>query len=107
MYTDLKSHKSVVEFLIHRLQVFSEEIRALFFQIHNRLDQSCCGFKPRQEDVCVQLGFHTECGDQNHIQLKNIHRSNNPRHLVFTNNKGFFDRNENNLDLRLLEGIKE
>uniref|UniRef100_A0A672ZJR2 Uncharacterized protein n=1 Tax=Sphaeramia orbicularis TaxID=375764 RepID=A0A672ZJR2_9TELE len=30
-----------------------------------------------------------------------------PRHLVFTDNKGFFDRNEDNLDFRLLEGIKE
>ncbi|XP_054453613.1 Golgi-associated kinase 1B [Anoplopoma fimbria] len=77
-------------------------------QIHNRLDQSCCGFRPRQEDVCVELGHKTECGDQNHIQLTNIiHRGHDPRHLVFTNNKGFFDRNEDNLDFRLLEGIKE
>ncbi|XP_074505256.1 Golgi-associated kinase 1B [Sebastes fasciatus] len=71
-------------------------------QIHNRLDQSCCGFRPRQEDVCA------ECEDQNHIQLTNIiHRGHDPRHLVFTNNKGFFDRNEDNLDFRLLQGIKE
>ncbi|KAG8003826.1 hypothetical protein GBF38_007811 [Nibea albiflora] len=77
-------------------------------QIHNRLDQSCCGFRPRQEDVCVELGHHAECGDQNQIQLTNIvHRGHDPRHLVFTNNKGFFDRNEDNLDFRLLEGIKE
>ncbi|TKS72057.1 Protein FAM198B [Collichthys lucidus] len=77
-------------------------------QIHNRLDQSCCGFRPRQEDACVELGHHAECGDQNQIQLTNIvHRGHDPRHLVFTNNKGFFDRNEDNLDFRLLEGIKE
>ncbi|XP_068449426.1 Golgi-associated kinase 1B [Clinocottus analis] len=77
-------------------------------QIHNRLDQSCCGFRPRQEDVCVELGHNAECGDQNHIQLTNIlHRGHDPRHLVFTNNKGFFDRNEDNLDYRLLEGIRE
>ncbi|XP_031722834.1 Golgi-associated kinase 1B [Anarrhichthys ocellatus] len=75
-------------------------------QIHNRLDPSCCGFRPRQEDVCVK--HNAECGDQNHIQLANIiHRGHDPRHLVFTNNKGFFDRNEDNLDFRLLEGIKE
>ncbi|XP_038555556.1 Golgi-associated kinase 1B [Micropterus salmoides] len=77
-------------------------------QIHNRLDQSCCGFRPRQEDLCVELGHHAECRDQNHIQLTNIiHRRHDPKHLVFTNNKGFFDRNEDNLDFRLLEGIKE
>lgn len=77
-------------------------------QIHNRLDQSCCGFRPRQEDVCVGLGRRALCGDQDHIQVANIfHRNHDPRHLVFTNNKGFFDRNEDNLDFRLLEGIKE
>lgn len=78
-------------------------------QIYNRLDQSCCGFKPRLQDVCVELGHHAHCGDdQEHIQLANIiHRGHDPRHLVFTNNKGFFDRNEDNLDFRLLEGIKE
>ncbi|XP_034398625.1 Golgi-associated kinase 1B [Cyclopterus lumpus] len=77
-------------------------------QIHNRLDQSCCGFRPRQEDVCVELGHNAECGDQSHIQLTHIvHRGHDPRRLVFTNNEGFFDRNEDNLDYRLLEGIKE
>lgn len=77
-------------------------------QIHNRLDQSCCGFRPRLEDECVVLGHHADCRDQSHIQLTNImHRGHDPRHLVFTNNKGFFDRNEDNLDFRLLEGIKE
>ncbi|XP_059201473.1 Golgi-associated kinase 1B [Centropristis striata] len=77
-------------------------------QIHNRLDQSCCGFRPRLEDVCVELGLKAECRDQNHIRLTNIiHRGHDPRHLVFTSNKGFFDRNEDNLDFKLLEGIKE
>eukprot|EP00066_Takifugu_rubripes_P019989 XP_011609255.1 PREDICTED: protein FAM198B [Takifugu rubripes] len=76
-------------------------------QIHNRLDPSCCGFRPRHEDLCVRLGSHAECGDQNHTQLKSIRQSDNFRHLVFTYNKGFFDRNEDNLDFRLLEGIKE
>ncbi|XP_070693202.1 Golgi-associated kinase 1B [Pempheris klunzingeri] len=77
-------------------------------QIHNRLDKSCCGFRPRQEDACVELGHHADCADQNHIQLTNIiHRGHDPRHLVFTGNKGFFDRNEDNLDFKLLEGIKE
>ncbi|XP_028272292.1 Golgi-associated kinase 1B isoform X2 [Parambassis ranga] len=86
-------------------------ILALFdflLQIHNRLDQSCCGFRPRREDTCVELGLHAQCLDQDHIELANIvHRGHDPRHLVFTNNKGFFDRNEDNLDFRLLEGIKD
>ncbi|XP_054886829.1 Golgi-associated kinase 1B-like [Poeciliopsis prolifica] len=77
-------------------------------QIHNRLDPSCCGFTPRQEDVCVQLGHHDMCKDQENIQLANIvHREHDLRHLVFTNNKGIFDHDEENLDFRLLEGIKE
>ncbi|XP_014837468.1 PREDICTED: protein FAM198B [Poecilia mexicana] len=77
-------------------------------QIHSRLDPSCCGFRSRQEDVCVQPGRHDVCKDQENIQLENIvHREHDLRHLVFTNNKGFFDRNEDNLDFRLLEGIKE
>lgn len=72
-------------------------------QIHGRLDQGCCGFRPRREDVCNQRN----CGDQNNIQLKNIQRGSNPRRLVFSHNRGFFDRNEDNLDFRILEGIKE
>ncbi|XP_047440352.1 Golgi-associated kinase 1B [Mugil cephalus] len=77
-------------------------------QIHSRLDQSCCGFRPRREDVCVELGHRAECGDQDHVRLANIvYRGHDPRHLVFTDNKGYFDRNEDNLDFRLLEGIKE
>lgn len=72
-------------------------------QIHSRLDQGCCGFRPRQEDVCDQR----RCADQNNIELNNIQRGSNPRRLVFRHNRGFFDRNEDNLDFRILEGIKE
>ncbi|MEQ2226410.1 hypothetical protein ILYODFUR_027237, partial [Ilyodon furcidens] len=76
--------------------------------IHNRLDPSCCGFRPGQEIVCAEPGHHATCKDQENLQLANIvHRKHDLRHLVFTNNKGFFDRNEDNLDFRLLEGIKE
>ncbi|KAM9740421.1 Golgi-associated kinase 1B [Menidia menidia] len=75
-------------------------------QIHIRLDQSCCGFRPRPDDVCVEVGHRATCGDS--TELTNvIHRDHDPRHLVFTNNKGSFDRNQDNLDFRLLEGIKE
>ncbi|XP_032384377.1 Golgi-associated kinase 1B [Etheostoma spectabile] len=95
-------------FTVHHYEWSKLALFDFLLQIHNRLDHSCCGFRPRQEDVCVELGHHAQCGDPNHIQLTNIiHRDHNPRHLVFTNNKGFFDRNEDNLDFRLLEGIKE
>ncbi|XP_061895637.1 Golgi-associated kinase 1B-like [Entelurus aequoreus] len=77
-------------------------------QIHNRLDPSCCGFSPRQQDACYEAGRHLECADQDRIKLANIvHRGQDPRHLVLTANKGYFDRSEDNLDFRLLEGIKE
>ncbi|XP_053735060.1 Golgi-associated kinase 1B [Synchiropus splendidus] len=77
-------------------------------QIHNRLDQSCCGFRPRHEDSCADLGHEVGCTNQDQIPLRNIvHRRDDPRHLVFTHNKAYFDRNEDNLDFRLLEGIKE
>ncbi|XP_029963620.1 Golgi-associated kinase 1B [Salarias fasciatus] len=77
-------------------------------QIHGRLDRSCCGFRPRREDACVGRGQHAQCADQDRIQLEDIvHRGHDRRRLVFVNNKGFFDRNEDNLDFRLLEGIRE
>lgn len=93
---------------IHHYEWSKLALFDFLLQIHNRLDQCCCGFRPRQEDECVDLGHRAACGDQNNIQLANvIHRDYDPRHLVFINNKGFFDRNEDNLDFRLLEGIKE
>ncbi|KAF3694173.1 Protein FAM198B Expressed in nerve and epithelium during development [Channa argus] len=93
---------------IHHYEWSKLALFDFLLQIHNRLDQSCCGFRPRQEDVCVGLGQQAQCGDQDHIQVANIvHRNHDPRHVVFTDNKGFFDRNEDNLDFRLLEGIKE
>ena len=78
------------------------------FQIHQRLDRNCCGFRPRPEDSCVELGYHGECGDMENTKLSTIvHRRSDPHRLVFINNKGFFDRDEENLDFKLLEGIKE
>ncbi|XP_016407901.1 protein FAM198B [Sinocyclocheilus rhinocerous] len=77
-------------------------------QIYERLDKNCCGFKPRPEDTCVELGHHEECRDKDSIELRHIvHRKHDPHHLVFFNNKGYFDRDEGNLNFRLLEGIKE
>ncbi|KAM9328992.1 Golgi-associated kinase 1B [Gastrophryne carolinensis] len=77
-------------------------------QIYTRLDKNCCGFRPRKEDACVQQGLHLKCEDPGNIDLTHIvQRKHDLRHLVFTNNKGYFDRSEDNLDFKLLEGIKE
>nr|XP_026251736.1 protein FAM198B [Urocitellus parryii]XP_026251737.1 protein FAM198B [Urocitellus parryii] len=77
-------------------------------QIYNRLDTNCCGFRPRKEDACVQNGLRPNCDDQNSATLAHIiQRKHDPRHLVFIDNKGFFDRSEDNLNFKLLEGIKE
>ncbi|MBZ3880550.1 Protein FAM198B [Sciurus carolinensis] len=77
-------------------------------QIYNRLDTNCCGFRPRKEDACVRNGLRPNCDDQNSATLAHIiQRKHDPRHLVFIDNKGFFDRSEDNLNFKLLEGIKE
>ncbi len=56
----------------------------------------------------MELGHHEECRDKDSIELRHIvHRKHDPHHLVFFNNKGYFDRDEGNLNFRLLEGIKE
>lgn len=77
-------------------------------QVYGRLDRACCGFKPRPEDLCVKLGLHQKCANADSVELAHIiHRKHDPRHLVFVNNKGFFDRDVENLDFKLLAGIKE
>ena len=79
-----------------------------FFQIYNRLDTNSCGFRPRKDDACIQNGLRSNCEDQTSVTLAHIiQRKNDPRHLVFINNKGFFDRSEDNLNFKLLEGIRE
>ncbi|XP_014054698.1 Golgi-associated kinase 1B [Salmo salar] len=93
---------------IHHYEWSKLALFDFLLQIYSRLDRNCCGFRPRQEDVCVEQGHHLECGDMDSLTLANIiHRGHDPRHLVFTENKGFFDRDEDNLDYRLLQGIKE
>ncbi|KAM4708252.1 Golgi-associated kinase 1B [Discoglossus pictus] len=77
-------------------------------QIYNRLDRHCCGFRPRREDICVQQGLKLRCDDPASIKLTHIvQRRHDRKHLVFIGNKGFFDRSEDNLDFKLLDGIKE
>ncbi|KAG5845193.1 hypothetical protein ANANG_G00136230 [Anguilla anguilla] len=77
-------------------------------QVYNRLDRNCCGFKPRKEDTCVKLGRHLQCSNPDSVELVHIiHRKHDPRRLVLIDNKGYFDRDEGNLDFKLLEGITE
>ncbi|KAJ7409196.1 Protein FAM198B [Willisornis vidua] len=77
-------------------------------QIYNRLDRNCCGFKPLKEDSCMQQGLKLKCNDQDAVDLTHIvQRRHDQRHLTFIDNKGFFDRNEDNLDFKILQGINE
>ncbi|KAM9381625.1 Golgi-associated kinase 1B [Phaethornis superciliosus] len=77
-------------------------------QIYNRLDRNCCGFKPLKEDSCMQQGLKLNCSDQDAVDLTHIvQRRHDRRHLAFIDNKGFFDRNEDNLDFKILQGITE
>ncbi|XP_037233843.1 Golgi-associated kinase 1B [Falco rusticolus] len=77
-------------------------------QIYNRLDRNCCGFKPLKEDSCMQQGLKSKCSDQDAVDLTHIvQRRHDRRHLTFIDNKGFFDRNEDNLDFKILQGINE
>ncbi|KAJ0049719.1 hypothetical protein NL108_000563, partial [Boleophthalmus pectinirostris] len=71
-------------------------------QNHRRLDPQCCGFRPRLQDECGGSG----CSRLEDMELEHLtHTEEDPRHLLFTHNTGFFDHNEDNLDFRLLEGI--
>lgn len=73
-------------------------------QIHRRLDPHCCGFRPRAQDECGR----SACSRQENMELEHLtSRQEDPRHLIFTHNRGYFDRNEDSLDFRLLEGIRE
>ncbi|XP_075054328.1 Golgi-associated kinase 1B [Mixophyes fleayi] len=93
---------------IHHYEWSKLALFDFLLQVYTRLDKHCCGFRPRKEDTCVQEGLHLKCDDPHNIDLTHIvEKKNDPRHLVFINNKGYFDRSEDNLDFKLLEGIKE
>uniref|UniRef100_A0A8C7B0N8 Golgi associated kinase 1B n=2 Tax=Mustelinae TaxID=169418 RepID=A0A8C7B0N8_NEOVI len=93
---------------IHHYEWSKLALFDFLLQIYNRLDTNCCGFRPRKEDVCVQNGLRPKCDNQDSVALAHvIQRKHDPRHLVFIDNKGFFDRSEDNLNFKLLEGIKE
>ncbi|XP_078268781.1 Golgi-associated kinase 1B [Rhinoraja longicauda] len=93
---------------IHHYEWCKLALFDFLLQVYNRLDRNCCGFRPRKEDTCAQNGLKMKCDNQNNISLFHIlHRDRDPRHLVFIDNKGFFDRNEDNLNFKVLQGITE
>ncbi|XP_012885286.1 PREDICTED: protein FAM198B [Dipodomys ordii] len=93
---------------IHHYEWSKMALFDFLLQMYDRLDTNCCGFRPRKEDTCVRNGLRPNCGDPSSVTLAHIvQRTHDPRHLVFIDNKGFFDRSEDNLNFKLLEGIKE
>ncbi|XP_053311340.1 Golgi-associated kinase 1B [Spea bombifrons] len=93
---------------IHHHEWSKMALLDFLLQVYTRLDKNCCGFRPRKEDSCVKQGLNLKCDDPGSIDLMHIiQRNHDPRHLVFISNKGYFDRSEDNLDFKLLDGIKE
>ncbi|XP_061690826.1 Golgi-associated kinase 1B [Syngnathoides biaculeatus] len=93
---------------VHHYEWSKVALFDFLLQIHNRLDPSCCGFSPREQDECREPGRRFECTRGDDVRLANVaRRRHDPRRLVLTVNKGHFDRGEDNLDFRVLEGIKE
>ncbi|XP_072112091.1 Golgi-associated kinase 1B [Mobula birostris] len=93
---------------IHHYEWCKLALFDFLLQVYDRLDRNCCGFRPRKEDTCAQNGLKMKCGNQDNINLFHIlYRDRDPRHLVFIDNKGYFDRNEDNLNFKVLEGITE
>ncbi|XP_067848794.1 Golgi-associated kinase 1B [Heptranchias perlo] len=93
---------------IHHYEWCKLALFDFLLQVYNRLDRNCCGFRPRKEDTCVRNGLKMKCNEQDNIDLVHIiYREHDQRHLVFIDNKGYFDRNEDNLNFKVLEGITE
>ncbi|GCC34056.1 hypothetical protein chiPu_0012529 [Chiloscyllium punctatum] len=93
---------------IHHYEWCKLALFDFLLQVYNRLDRNCCGFRPRREDTCVRNGWNVNCDNQDNINLVHIiSREDDHRHLVFIDNKGYFDRNEDNLNFKVLEGITE
>ncbi|KAM6968167.1 Golgi-associated kinase 1A [Aplochiton taeniatus] len=79
-------------------------------QVIDRLDRYCCGFRPDPAEPCVENLLHAKCQNQNTKDLVLVHilvRKAEPSRLVFIDNAGRPDQPSDNLNFRLLEGIKE
>lgn len=91
-------------FSIHHHEWSKLALFDFLLQIHRRLDPQCCGFRARVQDECGA----SVCGRQENVVLEHLtYREEDSWHLLFTHNRGYFDRSEDSLDFRLLEGIRE
>ncbi|XP_026084711.1 protein FAM198A-like isoform X1 [Carassius auratus] len=77
-------------------------------QVNDRLDRSCCGFKPDPSELCVENLLHVKCGNPKDLNLVHILvQKTEPSRLVFIDNAGRPHQPQDNLNFRLLEGIDE
>ncbi|XP_052434724.1 Golgi-associated kinase 1A-like [Carassius gibelio] len=77
-------------------------------QVNDRLDRSCCGFRPDPSELCVENLLHVKCGNPKDLNLVHILvRKSEPSRLVFIDNAGRPHQPQDNLNFRLVEGIDE
>ncbi|XP_018947572.1 Golgi-associated kinase 1A-like isoform X1 [Cyprinus carpio] len=77
-------------------------------QVNDRLDRSCCGFRPDPSELCVENLLHVKCGNPKDLNLVHILiKKTEPSRLVFIDNAGRPHQPQDNLNFRLLEGIDE
>ncbi|XP_035261734.1 Golgi-associated kinase 1A isoform X1 [Anguilla anguilla] len=77
-------------------------------QVSDRLDRYCCGFEPDPSESCVENLLHVKCRSPKDLVLVHILvRKADPSRLVFIDNAGRPQHPHDNLNLRLVEGIKE
>ncbi|KAJ8354195.1 hypothetical protein SKAU_G00217620 [Synaphobranchus kaupii] len=77
-------------------------------QVSDRLDRYCCGFDPDPSESCVENLLHVKCRSPKDLVLVHILvRKADPSRLVFIDNAGRPQHSHDNLNFRLVEGIKE
>ncbi|KAJ8288210.1 hypothetical protein COCON_G00008690 [Conger conger] len=77
-------------------------------QVSDRLDRYCCGFEPDPSESCVENLLHIKCRSPKDLVLVHILvRKGDPSRLVFIDNAGRPQHPHDNLNFRLVEGIKE
>ncbi|KAG1940144.1 Golgi-associated kinase 1A isoform X2 [Pimephales promelas] len=77
-------------------------------QVNDRLDRSCCGFRPDPSELCVENLLHIKCENPKDLNLVHILvRNTEPSRLVFIDNAGRPHQPQDNLNFRLLDGIDE
>ncbi|CAM4697717.1 unnamed protein product [Leuciscus chuanchicus] len=77
-------------------------------QVNDRLDRSCCGFRPDPSELCVENLLHIKCENPKDLNLVHILvRKTEPSRLVFIDNAGRPHQPQDNLNFRLVKGIDE